>query len=121
MNRLSKALVIPVFLAAAPGYAFTALFLQDSPIANFNEQDNKLLIENFRSAMDKNADGETTEWKNAETGVYGSIMPLNTVEENGQTCRSVQIENHAKDLSAKPTYRFCKSAEGEWAITAQDS
>ena len=119
MKNLIRTSFIAIVFVTAPVQAFTALYLDDSPIANFSEQDNQLLIANFRDAMDNNADGETTEWKNEETGVHGSIRPIDTTQENGMTCRRVEVANTARDLSSRSTFKFCKAEGGDWGVAQQ--
>ena len=119
MNRVTLPVAATILALPLPALAFTALFLQDSPIANFTAEDNQLLITNFRDAMDNNSDGEVTAWNNETSGVHGTITPTSTVEADGQTCRNVQIENTAVGQTARSTYRFCKSAEKDWHVVQQ--
>lgn len=113
-----KILVVLLLFGLTPAaFAFNLLFLRDSPVAQFTPEDTGLMVENFYHAMNENEDGEIAEWKNEDSGNFGSILPLNTTQEGDSKCRRVVIENSARGLHAKSEYKFCKAPEGKWLVT----
>ena len=117
-----KFLVTLLLCGLSPAaFAFNLLFLRDSPVAQFTPEDTGLMVENFYYAMDENEDGEIAEWKNEETGNFGSTLPFNTTQEGDNTCRRVVIENTARDQHAKSEYKFCKAPEGKWVVAQGES
>lgn len=108
-------------LVSSTAIAFNALFLKDSPVANFSPEDTSMMMDNLMSAMDNNDNGVVTEWKNEATGNFGSIMPLDLTEEGDTTCRHVVIENNADGQHGKSEFKLCKAADGKWLVAQDDA
>ena len=121
MKKILIGFTVTLILISGFSHAFNTLFLEDAPIARFTEQDTKLMVDTFISAMNENDDGKATAWKNEETGVSGSVKPLKTTEENDQICRTVELKTTAESESETTTFKFCKGSAGEWHIAAPDS
>ena len=106
-----------ISLLAFPAYGFNLLFLKDAPVAEFDSVDTSLMVENFYDAMNNGEDGVTSEWKNEDTGHFGSATPLTTVVEGNTTCRTVRIESNAKSNSGVSNFKFCKEVGEKWLIS----
>lgn len=116
MINISKYIILLSLFFPAHGYSFNINFLEDAPVAQFNEEDVDLMLNNFYKAMDNNQDGESSEWKNEKTGHHGIATPLNTIEGADGVCRNVKIENFASSEKGTSEFRFCKASDGEWQI-----
>lgn len=113
---LSAAAAAAIFASAtatAQGYRW----LDTSPVRFFTDEDWEMLRATAREALDNGADGTEVSWKNADTDVSGTIMVMNTYEENGLRCRKTKFLNHARGLTGGGIYRLCKVADGKWKIS----
>jgi surface antigen len=106
---LSLALSLPV---SAVNWGF----LQYSPTSHFTEADWELLTEAGRRALTTRADGDTEGWASPDTGAYGTIQPLKTMERDGTTCRRTEIYNNAGGASGTSRFTFCKQEGGGWQL-----
>ncbi len=66
-------------------------------------------------ALDKSADGESTTWRNDETGLRYSVTPMRTYQgESGGRCRTfttvTQIDGHDEVVHGTA----CKQPDGTW-------
>ena len=113
------ALAAATLLVTSQAQAFNLLFLKDSPVADFDSVDTGLMVETFYHAMNDTEDGTVSEWKNEDSGHYGSIIPSATSIDGDRTCRDVKIENHARNNSAVSNLRFCKTQGERWAVVKE--
>lgn len=90
-------------------------FLRYSPVSQFTSEDFEMMNTTAHNALDKNPDGQTSEWKNPETNNSGSVTPLNTETRDGKLCRKLRVVNQAKDQSSTSAFTFCKADNG-WKI-----
>lgn len=115
--RLSlRLLAASALLVATQAQAFNLLFLKDSPVADFDSVDTGLMVENFYHAMENTDDGVVSEWKNEDSGNFGSVVPSGTTVEGDQTCREARIENHAESNSAVSNLKFCRTVGERWSV-----
>lgn len=93
-------------------------FLNESaPAFHFTDDDFKIFLATVQNALNDKKDGEQLVWKNDKTGHAGLIKPLNTIIENGTSCRTALIFNRANNKKATTRYKFCKQPDGEWKIS----
>ena len=121
MKRLLIIFAASLVLITGYSHAFNTLFLEDAPIARFSEEDTRIMMDTFISAMDNNDDGVVSEWMNDETGVSGSVKPLKTAQEIDRICRTVEFKTTAESESETTTFKFCKNTAGEWHIATPES
>ena len=103
------------FALALPALAVDLNVFKDSPGSRFNDRDMQLFLQTLDEALDKGKDGETRKWSNADTGAGGEIKSISAYQRAAVPCKTVQIDNHAKSVSASGRYNFCKQASGQWA------
>lgn len=94
--------------------AAAALWMDDSPVRHFTDQDWDMFKGNVRDALDNAADGETRSWKNVASGNHGSSTPISSSEKDGRRCRQLKVVNQAKTLTGGGTFEFCANDKGEW-------
>jgi surface antigen len=94
-------------------------FMHDSPIAFMKQKDMASLHDALSAALDKSADGQTTEWSNTGLGnsvpITATITPKDAVQDGGMNCRHVAVQLNARNQQQNWQPLFCKSAQG-WKI-----
>jgi len=105
---------------AFPATAVNWNFLQYGPANYFTAEDWELLRQAGRGALDQAADGDTRGWNNPDTGAFGTVQPLDTIERDGSICRRTEVYNNAKDASATTRFEFCKQPDGTWKIAPRE-
>ncbi len=67
-------------------------------------------------ALENTATGESTVWRNPDTGHSGAFTPTRTYREDGRYCReyqhSVVVGGHTEDAYG----RACRQPDGRWII-----
>lgn len=89
--------------------------IADTPASHFSEQTWQHLKEEFIYALDEGADGYPVSWIDSSSDASGVIVPLNTLQRAGQTCRQVAVSliDH-KGRTSDGSYLFCQGEQG-WA------
>jgi surface antigen len=82
-----------------------------------DQRDKQLLYQNQQAALESQRTGQTSTWKNPDTGHYGSVTPVKTYEnESGQYCREFQ-EKVTIDGKTNQAYgTACRQPDGSWKI-----
>lgn len=110
-------LIMLNLVVATTAFSFNYRDLRTAPIAWFNDKDIEMMTETFNKAMESNADGQSSEWRNDQTGHHGSITPLSTSRKDPVTCRRVRIENHAGSNNAVTRLNFCRKGAEPWQVS----
>lgn len=108
-------LLMAAFLPSAQA-ALNLKWLEFSPAKHFTKTDWDLLRGAAGTALNEKANGEGVEWRNPETGHYGSMTPISRLEVDGRPCRDLVIRNFAGGLQGGGTYRLCRMQGGEWKL-----
>lgn len=116
--RVSFVLAGLLFVATA--IAQNTMFLRQSPIAHLDDEDRKILRATIEQALES-PDGTLIEWDNPNSGSNGRVKVLDTIEENGMTCRNVRARNESRGRQADGIYRLCKDENGQWRFAAAGS
>ena len=107
--------VLCVWVASAPVYSAGLLFLKEAPVRFFSEKDRRLFKEAVQRTLEKVPDGEISSWKNPATESAGVMKPIRTYQDNGTTCRTLEILNRATGRTGvESVIDFCKQADGKW-------
>ncbi|MEO5734350.1 MAG: RT0821/Lpp0805 family surface protein [Rubrivivax sp.] len=70
-------------------------------------------------ALDQNALGQSTKWKNETTGASYAVTPTKTFVREGRECRTFEQEAVVDGQPRKIPGTACKRAEGEsWELTS---
>lgn len=120
-RAITRWLAIGAVLAAAAGPCGAATgsgnigFLKDTPITRFKGDDLKMFQSNLVDALEKNADGSTRSWTNADTGSSGDITVIKTFTQDGKRCRRTRITNRARGYAeARTDAVLCRETDGRW-------
>ena len=87
-------------------------FMADQAMSRFTNQDAEI----FNAASVKAfaaKDGTEINWKNPDTGAFGTLTPYADTEKNPD-CRIIHMMNVAENVKSSGYYRFCKRADGSW-------
>lgn len=114
--KLTSALSIALFMLPASVFAAGWQWLESSPASHFNAEDKKIMRSTTAKVLNEGKDGVKIGWENPETGHSGSIMPMDTVTQNGLTCRKTRFFNSAEGLSSTQVHRLCKQTDGSWKL-----
>lgn len=104
-----------ILIFSSNSYAVNMQFLKYSPVAKFTSEDFAMLQTTGIKALNDNADGKTSEWKNPETNHSGSITPLESSTIDGMQCRKTKITNQTKSNKGEVVFTFCK-VKDHWKV-----
>lgn len=113
MIRSAKTLLLALgLIGCSVASAANMGFMADQAMSRFTNQDAEI----FNAASVKALaakDGTAIEWKNPETGAFGTLTPYADTEKNPD-CRIIHMVNVAENVKSAGYYRFCKQADGSW-------
>lgn len=111
------AIVVSGLALCPPAGAFNTQFLDDAPIARFNNKDIEIWLDALTNTLENGEDGVEVKWENPKTGHNGTLTPLNKKTHDGMDCRDVDIRNFAGDFTGRAIHLMCRK-DGKWlAIT----
>jgi surface antigen len=90
-------------------------FLKGAAVEQFNDADWKMLDHAVDDALNNQPDGKGVTWKNEETGHWGTVTPLTTMQKHGLKCRKVRFENTAGKRTGQATFTYCDK-DGVWKL-----
>jgi hypothetical protein len=114
--------VATTILLAVPGEgrAGSLRFLANTAVANFNEEDLRILQATALTLLKDGTTGQSQEWANPNSTAKGTltiVKVFNSTE--GYLCKSVRAENSAKGLHGRATYPVCEVQPGDWKLHSQ--
>lgn len=109
--------MLALTLASFPTLSSNWSWLESSPIEAFTDSDWVKLKESAREVLNNGNDGDTATWINEDTGYSGSITPLNTIVNNGMTCRKTKFFNSANGMTGSSKFLLCKQEDGKWKVS----
>ena len=104
--------------AAQPAFAYFENYLSGSIIGTLTQKEAASLQKSVRQALVDTEDNKAVEWHYPAEGrrqaVDGTITPVATKTDKGQTCR--QLKSDLKRGSATEAWSgwFCKQSNGTW-------
>ena len=69
-----------------------------------------------QSALESRPDGQTSSWRNPNSGASGTVTPTRTYVDNGQNCREYSQTISVGGKSEKAYGTACRQADGSWKI-----
>ncbi len=70
----------------------------------------------YQSALESSPVGKTAQWRNPDSGNYGSVTPTRTYQNNGQYCREY---THTITVAGKTQQAYgtaCRQPDGTWQV-----
>lgn len=121
LNFLTKLSLLLLFGALSSASASNLGWLQDSAISKMTTEDVEIQGAAVQGALDDAADGESRRWENPETGANGVVTPVASFEQDGMSCRRVEVRGQGQRASSSGSYVFCRQADGTWLAPAAPS
>ena len=81
-----------------------------------DEYDKQMLEKSSRQALEYSPSGNSVEWRNPDSGNYGSITPTKTFKESGRYCREYIQEVTIGGEKQKAYGKACRQPDGSWKI-----
>lgn len=94
--------------------------LKGTAVSKFKGPDLALMKAKVDQALKAETDGETLEWRNAETGAAGTVTPLARFSASGLACRRLRIVSTYRETNGAGVYRFCEKPAGQWKLVGPD-
>lgn len=101
-----------------PAFAYFETYLSGSIVGTLTQKEAASLKSSVRTALNSTEDNKVVEWhypaENRRQAVDGTITPVATKTDNGQTCR--RLKSDLKRGSATEAWSgwFCKQSNGTW-------
>jgi surface antigen len=84
-----------------------------------DSRDKQLAAQNAQNTFENARTGETSTWKNPDSGHSGSITPTNTFQNaSGQYCREYQQTINVGGQKEQGYGTACRQADGSWKIVS---
>ena len=99
-------------LGAGGALAVNLQVPKDTPLAQFDEEDVRLMKAAIDTALGPADLGKPVEWKNDATGSGGSVVAS---EAKRAGCRVLSIDNRHKATTRRSKVQFCRT-NGEWKL-----
>ena len=81
-----------------------------------DEYDKQMLEKSSRQALEYSPSGNSVEWRNPDSGNYGSITLTKTFKENGRYCREYIQEVTIGGEKQKAYGKACRQPDESWKI-----
>jgi len=81
-----------------------------------DQNDRKLAEENYYRSMEYGRTGETSSWRNPDSGHYGEITPTRTYETAQGYCREYKQTIYVDGQAHEGIGTACRQADGTWKI-----
>jgi surface antigen len=81
-----------------------------------DEQDKMRMERNANSSLENAPSGQTSTWKNPDTGNYGTFTPVKTYQQQGQYCREFTQQITVGGKTQEGYGTACRQPDGTWQI-----
>ncbi len=102
-------------LATAAG-ALLGGFMGNQIGQTMDRQDQMLAHRASSRALENARTGQSTSWKNPDSGNRGTITPTRTYQNHGQYCREYQHNIVVGGKTQKAFGRACRQPDGQWKV-----
>jgi surface antigen len=103
--------------AAAAAGAVLGLYLGSEVGKTLDRADKLYASQTANRAFESNPVGQSSGWKNPDSGNSGSFTPTRTVlQSNGEPCRDYETTVTIDGRTETAYGRACRSADGSWRI-----
>lgn len=79
-------------------------------------QDRKIAAQTAQQSLEYRPSGYTSEWRNPDTGHYGSFTPTQTYQQAGTYCRDYQQTIYIDGRPQQAQGTACRQPDGTWRI-----
>ena len=81
-----------------------------------DEYDKAILMKTSQQALEFTPSGNSVEWRNPDSGNYGSVTPTRTFKQKGRYCREYTQEIFIGGEKQKAYGKACRQPCGQWQI-----
>ena len=81
-----------------------------------DQNDRRLAAENYRQSMEYGRVGQTSTWRNPDTGHYGEITPTRTYESPQGYCREFKQTIYIDGQASEGVGTACRQPDGTWKL-----
>ena len=81
-----------------------------------DQNDRRLAQENYYRSMEYGRVGETSSWRNPDSGNYGEITPIRTYETPSGPCREFKQTIYVDGQAQEGIGTACRQNDGTWRI-----
>ena len=113
---LRAVVAVTVLLTAPFAWSANTWFIQETPLGTMTQEDRDLYKRTLDEALNNVTVGETKEWKNPETGNFGSVKVIKDFSRHESACRRVETFAQTKQHKNRARWNFCKQSSGEWKV-----
>lgn len=103
-------------LAAVAIGALGGAFLGSEVGKSLDRADRNYMANNSQTALERTPSGQTTSWRNPDSGNSGTFTPTRTYQEQGRDCRDYEQTIIVGGKSETARGRACRNADGTWQV-----
>ena len=81
-----------------------------------DNQDKARMEKTANNSLENTPSGQTSTWKNPDSGHNGSFTPTKTYQENGQYCREFTHQINVGGKTQEGYGTACRQPDGSWKI-----
>jgi surface antigen len=102
-----------VIVASALGGALVGGFIGHK----LDDRDKRMAAEAAQRAFEQNRSGQTSDWRNPDSGNSGSVTPTRTYQlATGQYCREYRQDIYIGNEKHQTYGTACRQADGTWKV-----
>jgi len=118
MKRALPILILAGLLAAGSAVQATNIMplLKDTPAEFFTVKDYEFFDAALRKTLDEVRQDGVAQWDNPETRAGGTMTVVREHQHDGNDCKRVRVENHARSRKGVTTFDFCRQPDGRWVL-----
>ena len=102
--------------AATPAMALNWVpLMKNTAFERFDEDDLEMFLQTARKTLNGAPDKQTVSWENPDTNAGGDFTILKTFQEDGRTCKQVQVRTHASGRKGNAIVSACQ-VDKKWKL-----
>lgn len=83
---------------------------------SLDRADHAYIQQAAHNGLEYNQTGQSTSWRNPDSGHSGTITPTRTYQANGRDCRDFDTTVNIEGKAEKAVGRACRQPDGTWRI-----
>jgi surface antigen len=86
---------------------------------SLDRADQAALQQTTQQTLETAPTGRAIQWRNPDSGNYGTVTPVRTIEQNGTYCREYQQNIVVGGQSQQAYGTACRQPDGSWRVVSQ--
>jgi surface antigen len=83
---------------------------------SLDRADRQAMAERTQYALESGQSGQPVEWRNPDSGHYGSVVPQKAYQDNGTYCREYTQTVNIGGKTERAYGTACRQPDGSWQI-----